>query len=218
LRIGKRNMKRIVFGIFLLISFILQFDTLFAGEADNDAEWVLVTEDTDIKVFERWISVEKNRARERSGKMVLNCKPEDLLAVITDPNKTDIWMSNVEECRIVRRINSNEWFVYTLMDAPWPIGKQDIVSKYTVVHRDGRIYVNIDQQTDLIPKKKDIERLDTFSARWEITPVSENTVNVNFTTQSTQPAKYPQWAQDPIVRKTFLNNMKKLRRHVNKTA
>lgn len=211
-------MRRIVFGIFLLISFILQFDTLFAGEADNDAEWVLVTEDTDIKVFERWISVEKNRARERSGKMVLNCKPEDLLAVITDPNKTDIWMSNVEECRIVRRINSNEWFVYTLMDAPWPIGKQDIVSKYTVVHRDGRIYVNIDQQTDLIPKKKDIERLDTFSARWEITPVSENTVNVNFTTQSTQPAKYPQWAQDPIVRKTFLNNMKKLRRHVNKTA
>jgi len=216
LRIGKRNMKRIVFGIFLLISFILQFDTLFAGEADNDAEWVLVTEDTDIKVFERWISVEKNRARERSGKMVLNCKPEDLLAVITDPNKTDIWMSNVEECRIVRRINSNEWFVYTLMDAPWPIGKQDIVSKYTVVHRDGRIYVNIDQQTDLIPKKKDIERLDTFSARWEITPVSENTVNVNFTTQSTQPAKYPQWAQDPIVRKTFLNNMKKLRRHIHK--
>ncbi|MBO7145988.1 MAG: hypothetical protein J6W13_14345 [Salinivirgaceae bacterium] len=211
-------MKRIVFGIFLLISFILQFDTLFAGEADNDAEWVLVTEDTDIKVFERWISVEKNRARERSGKMVLNCKPDDLLAIIIDPNKTDIWMSNVEECRIVRRINSNEWFVYTLMDAPWPIGKQDIVSKYTVVHRDGRIYVNIDQQTDLIPKKKDIERLDTFSARWEITPVSENTVNVNFTTQSTQPAKYPQWAQDPIVRKTFLNNMKKLRRHINKTA
>ena len=218
MRIGKRNMRRIVFGIFLLISFILQFDTLFAGEADNDAEWVLVTEDTDIKVFERWISVEKNRARERSGKMVLNCKPEDLLAVITDPNKTDIWMSNVEECRIVRRINSNEWFVYTLMDAPWPIGKQDIVSKYTVVHRDGRIYVNIDQQTDLIPKKKDIERLDTFSARWEITPVSDNTVNVNFTTQSTQPAKYPQWAQDPIVRKTFLNNMKKLRRHIHKTA
>ena len=218
MRIEKRKMKRIVFGILLLISFMLQFDTLFAGEADGEADWVLVTEDTDIKVFERWISVEKNRARERSGKMVLNCKPEDLLAVITDPNKTDIWMSNVEECRIVRRINNNEWFVYTLMDAPWPIGKQDIVSKYTVVRRDGRIYVNIDQQTDLIPKKKDIERLDTFSARWEITPVSENTVNVNFTTQSTQPAKYPQWAQDPIVRKTFLNNMKKLRRHIHKTA
>ena len=125
-------------------------------------------------------------------------------------------MSNVEECRIVRRLNSNEWFVYTLMDAPWPIGKQDIVSKYTVTRSANRILVSIDQQTDLIPKKKDIERLDTFSARWEIVPVSENTVSVNFTTQSTQPAKYPQWAQDPIVRKTFLNNMRKLRRHINK--
>ena len=118
----------------------------------------------------------------------------------------------------MRRLNGNEWFVYTLMDAPWPVGKQDFVSKYTVTRRDDRIYVSIDQQTDLIPKKKDIERLDTFSARWEIVPVSENTISVNFTTQSTQPAKYPQWAQDPIVRKTFLNNMKKLRRHINKTA
>ena len=211
-------MKRIVLGIFLSISLLLQANILFAGESDNDADWVLVTEDTDIKVFERWISVEKNKARERSGKMVLNCKPEDLLAVITDPSKTNLWMSNVEECRIVRRTNSNEWFVYMLMDAPWPIGKQDFVSKYTVTRKGDRIYVSIDQQTDLIPKKKDIERLDTFSARWEITPVSENTINVNFTTQSTQPAKYPQWAQDPIVRKTFLNNMKKLRRHIHKTA
>ncbi|MBO7496712.1 MAG: hypothetical protein J6T98_09160 [Salinivirgaceae bacterium] len=210
--------KHIVWAILLSFSMLLPASVAFAVEADDDAEWVLVTEDTDIKVFERWISVEKNRARERSGKMVLKCKPEELLAVIADVTKTGIWMSNVEECRVVRRVSNEEWYVYTLMDAPWPIGKQDFVSKYTVTRKGDRIFVNIDQQTDLIPKKKDIERLDTFSARWEITPVSENTINVNFTTQSTQPAKYPQWAQDPIVRKTFLNNMKKLRRHVQKTA
>lgn len=208
--------KRIFLGIFLSVSLLLQANISFASDADKDADWVLVTEDTDIKVFERWISVEKNRARERQGKMVLNCKPEDLLSIITDPKKTDLWMSNVEDCHIVSRLNNNEWFVYTLMDAPWPVGKQDFVSKYTVSRRGERIIVSIDQQTDLIPKKKNIERLDTFSARWEIVPVSENTISVNFTTQSTQPAKYPQWAQDPIVRKTFLNNMKKLRRHINR--
>ena len=208
-------MKRKFFGIFLLISLMLQVNIVFAGDADGDADWVLVTEDTDIKVFERWISVEKNRARERSGKMVLNCKPDDLLAVITDPNKTDIWMSNVEDCYVISWKNDNEWFVYTLLDAPWPIGKQDIVSKYEVTRKGDRIILNIRQQNNLIARKKNIERLDTFSACWEIMPVSENTVNVSFTTQSTQPAKYPQWAQDPIVRKTFLNNMRKLRRHVN---
>ena len=205
--------------IFLLTSiFIANFAFADESDSDNDSEWALVTEDKsyNIKVFERWVSVEKNRARERSGKMVLNCKPEDLLAIITDPNKTGIWMSNVETCRIVSRINNNEWFVYTLMDAPWPVGKQDFVSKYTVTRRGDRIIVCIDQQTDLIPKKKNIERLDTFSARWEIMPVSENTISVNFTTQSTQPTKYPQWAQDPVVRKTFLNNMRKLRRHINR--
>lgn len=205
--------------IFLLIS-IFAFNYTFASnsETENESDWALVTEDKDcnIKVFERWVSVDRQRARERSGKMVLKCSPDDILAILTDVRKTDIWMSNVEDCYVISRKSDSEWFVYTLLDAPWPIGKQDIVSKYEVTRRGDRIILNIRQQNNLIAKKKDIERLDTFSACWEIMPVSENTVNVSFTTQSTQPAKYPQWAQDPIVRKTFLNNMRKLRRHVNK--
>ncbi|MBR6083300.1 MAG: hypothetical protein IKP62_10330 [Salinivirgaceae bacterium] len=203
--------------IFLLIS-IVSVNFVFADESDNDSDWALVTEDKvcNIKVFERWVSVDKQRARERSGKMVLKCKPEDILAILSDASKTHIWMSNVENSYVISRKSNTEWFVYTLLDAPWPIGKQDIVSKYEVERVGDRIILNIRQQNNLIARKKNIERLDTFSARWEITPVSENTVSVNFTTQSTQPNKYPQWAQDPIVRKTFLNNMRKLRRHVNK--
>ena len=214
------KIDRILFKyIFLLIS-ALAFNSAFAVESETESEsdWALVTEDKDcnIKVFERWVSVDKQRARERSGKMVLKCSPNDILAILTDVRKTDIWMSNVEDCYVISRKNDNEWFVYTLLDAPWPIGKQDIVSKYEVTKKGDCIILNIRQQNNLVSKKKGIERLDTFSAQWEITPVSENTVNVCFTTQSTQPAKYPQWAQDPIVRKTFLNNMRKLRRHVNK--
>lgn len=205
--------------ILLLIS-IFTFNYAFAidSKTENESEWALVTEDKDcnIKVFERWVSVDKQRARERSGKMILKCSPDDILAILTDVRKTDIWMSNVEDCYVISWKNDNEWFVYTLLDAPWPIGKQDIVSKYEVTRKGDRIILNIRQQNNLIARKKNIERLDTFSACWEIMPVSENTVNVSFTTQSTQPAKYPQWAQDPIVRKTFLNNMRKLRRHVNK--
>lgn len=205
--------------IILLIS-IFAFNSTYAAdsETENGSEWALVTEDKDcnIKVFERWVSVDRQRARERSGKMVLKCSSDEILAILTDVRKTDIWMSNVEDCHIISRKSDTEWFVYTLLDAPWPIGKQDIVSKYEVTRKGDRIILNIRQQNNLVAKKKNIERLDTFSACWEITPVSENTVNVSFTTQSTQPAKYPQWAQDPIVRKTFLNNMRKLRRHVNK--
>ncbi len=190
--------------------------SVVAGDADSDAEWVLVGEDNDIKVFERWISLDRQRARERQGKMVLNCTPDELLAILSDPSKTKLWMSNVEECHVINRNSSGEWFVYTLMDAPWPIGKQDFVSKYVVSRSDDRITLNIYQQTDLVPKKKNIERIDTFSARWDIIPVGDNTISVKFTTQSTQPHRYPNWAQDPIVRHTFLQNMKKLRRHINK--
>lgn len=209
-------MYRIINVTLLVISLLLTTNVVVAADSGKDDDWVLVTEDNDIKVFERWISLDKQKARERSGKMLLKCKPEDLLAVLTDVNKTGLWMSNVEDSYIISRDSPSEWFVYTLMDAPWPIGKQDFVSKYVVTRQNDRIVLRILQQTDLIPKKKDIERLDTFSACWEIVPVSENVISVNFTTQSTQPSKYPNWAQDPIVRKTFLNNMKKLRKHIVK--
>lgn len=208
-------MKRIL-RIFLLTFIAFHCGTLVAADADNDADWVLVTEDNDIKVFERWVSLDKQRARERSGKMLLNCTPADLLAVLTDVNKVDYWMSNVEECHVINRSSDDEWFVYTVMDAPWPVGKQDFVSKYVITRKGDRIILDIRQQTGLVPKKKNIERLDTFSASWEIVPISDNIIDVRFTTQSTQPAKYPNWVQDPIVRKTFLQNMRKLRRHMNK--
>lgn len=208
-------MKRFL-GIILLSIITLHCNVLLADDADKDADWVLVTEDNDIKVFERWVSLDKQRARERSGKMILNCTPEDLLAVLTDVKKIDYWMSNVEECRVINRNSNTEWFVYTVMDAPWPVGKQDFVSKYVVTRKGDRIILDIRQQTGLVPKKKNIDRLDTFSASWEIVPISDNIIDVRFTTQSTQPAKYPNWVQDPIVRKTFLQNMRKLRRHMHK--
>lgn len=202
--------------ILLFVIAFLYGDIAFAEDADKDADWVLVTEDSDIKVFERWISLDKQRARERSGKMILNCTSDDLLAVLTDVNKIDYWMSNVEECHIINRSSADEWSVYTVMDAPWPVGKQDFVSKYVITRKGDRIILDIRQQTGLVPKKKNIERLDTFSASWEIVPISDNIIDVRFTTQSTQPAKYPNWVQDPIVRKTFLQNMRKLRRHMHK--
>lgn len=212
----KTNFTKRAICLFVLLISILIGKASFAGESEKDSDWVLVTQDKDIKVFERWVSLDKQRARERSGKMILKCKPEELLAVLTDVGKIDYWMSNVDECHVISRNSSDEWFVYTMMDAPWPVGKQDFVSKYVVTRKNDRITLNIYQQTDLVPKKKNIERLDTFSASWEIVPVSENTICVNFTTQSTQPNKYPNWAQDPIVRKTFLQNMKKLRKHMHK--
>lgn len=205
-----------ILSVLFAISLLFPALNSIAGDADNDKEWELVGQDNDIKVFERWISIDKNqKARERSGRMVLNCTPEQLLSVLSDVNKTEIWMSHVKECYVIKRDNDDLWSVYTLLDAPYPVGKQDLVTQYKVTRNGNNITLAIDQQNTLVPRKKNIERLDSFNALWVIKQVSEHTCSVEFTTQSTQPNKYPNWVQDPVVRKVFLQNMKKLRRHTS---
>jgi hypothetical protein len=118
-------------------------------------------------------------------------------------------MKNAESVKRIKIINQNEWVVYTIIDTPWPFSRQDMVTKYKVIKLSSNIIkVKIEQASSLLPKKEDMDRLDTFTAEWVIIPTDKNTVKVSFTTLSTKPPKYPSWAQDPVVRRVFASNMR----------
>jgi len=214
--------------LILLIAFNLtsiffsSHTSIFAAEvtkAGGKADWVLVNDESGIKVFERWVDEGKNtKVKERSGKMTLNCSIDDIINVISDVSKTHVWMSYVEKSNVLKRSNENEWFVYTLLNAPWPFGRQDMVSKYQVIRDDSKhsARILITRDMNLYPKQKGIDRLDTFNAYWELSAGENNTVNVTFTTKSTEPPKYPAWIQDPVVRKVFLSNLEHLKDYLAK--
>jgi hypothetical protein len=213
--------KSLIISVLVFLSLILSNSVyLFASDTDKESDWVLVNEEKGIKVFERWIAVDKKtKVRERSGKMILHCTPEQVMNIITDANKTNVWMSYVESCEVLKKSSQNEWFVYTLLDAPWPFGRQDMVSRYVVTSdcQTNTTKLTIYRQLNMIPEKKGIERLDTFNAEWIIEKVDNSTINVTFTTKSTQPPKYPAWAQDPVVRKVFLQNLEKLKDYLGQS-
>jgi hypothetical protein len=190
---------------------LIGFNSVRAASATNETNWVVVTNDDGIEVMERWVTNEKNvKVRERSGKMNLNCSVDEILALISDASKTHLWMNNVESVKVIKTVSPVEWYVQTNLDAPWPFGKQDMVSKYEVSKDpvNSSILVFISPNNTLLPKQKDIDRLDTFNAKWEIIPTERGKVKVIFTTRSTIPPEYPAWAQDPVVRKVFFANLR----------
>jgi len=183
------------------------------------SNWEVVSEENGVQVMERWVTNEKNlKVKERTGRMTLNCSMDEVIALISDANRTQLWMSNAEEVKVLKTVNKNEWYVHTVLDAPWPFNKQDMVSKYQVVNDPKKEIVSIIIEKDekLLPPQKNMDRLDTFSAEWTIEQVKENKVRVTFTTKSTQPPKYPTWAQDPVVRRVFSTNLKNFKALINK--
>lgn len=185
----------------------------------NTSAWELISESNGIKVLERWVTNEKNlKVKERTGKMTLRCSVDEVLELISDSKRTHLWMSNVEAVKVIKSVTADEWYVHTILDAPWPFNKQDMVSKYHIVENADHTYakVFIEKEDNLLPPQNEMDRLDTFNAEWIIEQVKEGKVKVTFTTKSTKPPKYPSWAQDPVVRKVFFDNLKNFKAIVNK--
>ncbi len=173
---------------------------------DNTEKWELISEKEGISVFERWVTNEDNKnVRERSGKMIMYSSVNEVVDLITNTTKTKLWMSNVDNVKLLSQKN-NELLIYTIFNSPWPFGKQDMVSKYSIKKSGKHTYVYIDQASSELPKQKDVTRLDTFTARWEIEDCGSH-LKVTFTTRSKVPPEYPAWVQDPIVRKIFYSNL-----------
>jgi hypothetical protein len=200
----------------LLVFFTLPKNTNLAIAAGSETDWEFISEDDGIKMFERWIeSKAEKKVRERQGKMVINVDLDEVVTLISDEKRTHLWMNNVESAVVLKRISATRWVQRTVLDAPWPFSKQDMVSDYNITKLNNKIIVNITPVSSEFPPQKNIERLDTFVAKWEIEPLNNKRVQVTFTTTSTIPPKYPAMVQDPVVRKVFLSNLRNFKKLLN---
>jgi hypothetical protein len=211
--------NRIFIAVFCFSLFV-STQQILAISIDNNktTEWELISETNNIKVLERWVINEKElKVKERTGKMIINCSVNDVINLIKDTKRTPLWMKDAEQVKKLKVEGDNIWYVHTILDTPWPFNKQDMVSRYDIKedkdHKTVRILISQDDK--LVPKIKGVDRLDTFNAEWDITYIKGNKVKVTFTTISTKPPKYPSWAQDPVVRRVFINNLKNFKNLLN---
>lgn len=214
------NFQHIKVVLLFILIFCSQL-TQAANKPNGDREvkgWELITESNGIEVFERWIQLEpKLKIRERTGRMILNASVDEVLGLIADVSKAALWMKNVEEVALLKSISKTEWYQRTVLDAPWPFSKQDMVSKY-IVHcnpEKTEAHVIIKKESELFPKQDGINRLDSFNALWEVIKINDHKVRVVFTTTSTKPPEYPTWVQDPIVRNIFFSNLRNFKKLIS---
>lgn len=195
--------------LFLLNNFSYSNGPGVGGESGNSSEWELIEQEEGIEVYERWVNLDDDlKVRERTGKMVLKCSISQVANLVADNHKTHLWMSNVEQAQLLKKPNPQEWYVHTVIDAPWPFNKQDMVSRYERHDFNDKTIITISHANGLVPLKEDVTRLDSFNAEWQIEQLSPGKVRVTFTTKSTKPPEYPCWMQDPVVRKVFFSNLR----------
>ena len=185
-----------------------------SDENINYGQWETTKNSEGVQTYVRWIEIAEGiRTRERKGEMVIDCTVEDATSIITNARSTEHWMKNVKESFDIKRMNSFEWYTYTLFNIPWPFENRDLVSSNIIktnIEKDSA-NINIISREDYIPSKSGIKRLTDYTANWGIVRISEEKVRVTFTAITNTPPMFPRWIQDPVLEHIFHNNLVNLK-------
>src|SRR5687768_7690853 len=96
-------MHRIITAAF---SFLIFFSNVHIslGQGNSEEEFVLVREDDNIFIYERWIIFPKSnpptRAREVKGEFMINSTVAQAFALLQDEKKIQIWQKHVSEFKV----------------------------------------------------------------------------------------------------------------------
>ncbi len=206
---------------YLLVSgcFMLSPEIIPGPSADREIEtvtgWQLERNNSGVKTYVRWVDAgAAAKVRERKSVMEVNCSADEVLRILSDVERTDLWMGGIRESYCLKRISPSEWYAYTLFDIPWPFEKRDLVSNFRVEKpgRNNSIIIHITSQDRYIPRKDHVTRLADYTATWIITGIGEDKAYVSFSAVSNDPPMFPRAIQDPVVLRMFHNNLVNLKK------
>jgi len=176
----------------------------------DKTEWKLSQKTSEIEVYERWVKMPSGRKTiERKGVLHVPNSVDEVLRLISNPEKINLWMSGVKESKELVNDSQNQQIIYLLFHIPWPFKDKDLVARVTtsdIVGSNGKI-IQYSFIADFIPLNEEAERLLSYEASWTITEVKPGQTQLIFTALSDTPPIAPRWVMEPVTLKIFKDNL-----------
>lgn len=178
-------------------------------------EWKVAKQSDDIQVSYRYIMVgDTLKTREMRVSFAVEAQPDSIISMFTDTDMFSQWSAGLEKCNMIDK-DSASWIMYNLYDAPWPFKQRDLITEYKLVRTDSKTTLNMTGKPNLLPEYEDVMRMKLYEGYWSFQPLSNGLTHVEFHTVSFTGPIIPRFLQDPVLQKTFINSMKKLKALLN---
>ncbi|MPM12525.1 hypothetical protein SDC9_58878 [bioreactor metagenome] len=201
-------MKTTNFKLHLITLLVILFSSGIKAMASDG--WELIDSESGISMYERWIYVNEDLSvKERKGEFSVPGTINDVVNKISNVSLSKQWMENVTEASMVKRLSESIWYTYTYFSLPWPFANRDLVAVWMLgFSADKRTAtIEIRSRETMIPEKDGIKRLGNYKATWVIRDKGSNSIGVSFSAVSFNGPEFPRIVQDPVLRKTFIQNM-----------
>ncbi len=195
--------------LLILCTFIMSF----TGAVDGDA-WRLTTKDEGIEVYTR--KTKNSAFKEIRIKLVIEAPMDEFLHTLNDADHYGDWVFKCSKSYLVESLDEHSYIYYVKTDMPFPIRDRDLV-----VHAEqwegpnGVIYSKSTAMPQRIPEEDGAIRIQKFDAHWEITPLEDDKIKIDYRSKTDPGGMLPAWVVNLGITKGPLESMKRLRKSLN---
>jgi len=195
---------------FKKVQFFFVLLLLIMGNPLIAQDWALEKDKAGIKVFTR--KVEGYAIKEYKAVTTLKTTITDLVKLMKNHEGLKSWFVKCPVSTRLKKVSEEEYYVYFLNDAPWPVSDRDNITKMTFELLDnGTQLIHLKGIPDYIPEKAGIVRLPRMEAKWTFEPQADGQVKVIQQVLADLGGKVPGWLVNfAIVEAPFetLSNLK----------
>ncbi len=192
--------------------FGLLFIALSLFAQDN---WKLEREKNGIKVFTR--KTAKASMKESKTEIYLKGNPEELIKFFKDISSHKTWMHRISTSKLLKKLNENEFHVYYIASAPWPVSNRDAVVHYKIQkENNGNYVITATGIPNEIPEEKGLVRIPKLYSTWEFFKQPNGTTKLIYTSLSEPGGGIPEWLANSGATDTPFNTVAALKDKVEK--
>lgn len=203
-----------LFRMFFAVNSTAIKERVLVRTAMDVSEWVCVKDTKGIVLRERWVNVNDSlKVRERRGELVVDCSFEEVMIYLKNHNTVGQWMKGVKSTQFY---NDDKSLVYMIIHLPWPFSNRDLLARYSTIQMDeNNCLVKVVSETVEEESKSELQRMQDYRASWRLQRLGNRRTKIVFTTFSSEPPMFPQWMQEPVLKKVFYGNLKRLREQLS---
>ncbi len=176
-------------------------------------DWHLEKDKAGIQVFTR--KVEGYAIKEYKAIVTLKTTIDDLVALLKDHENLKSWFVKCPESTRLKKVSEDEYYVYFLNDAPWPVSDRDNITKMTFEKlANGTQLIHLKGEPDYLPKKSGIVRLPRMQAKWMFERQADGQIKVTQQVLADLGGKVPGWLVNFAIVEAPFETLSNLRREV----
>ena len=148
------------------------------GAAHGAAEdWELRRDRDGISVYTR--AVLGSEYKEVRSEMTVPTAINELVGLVMDTDACPDWAALCKDSHVAESVSSQEAFIYTYHDLPWPVTDRDAVGhvKWSVAN-DGTVTMQVQIVSGKVPTKRRVIRLSQGTTSWAFTPTADGSTKI----------------------------------------